>query len=120
MTTAEKSVRDYVSEVWANEVVRNIFIYSFLAWSMKNIYDENVFTGYLFNLVDHHNAEVGVVAGVSGLTMVILAPGLGVISDKYGRIVLLRAGTALGYLALSLMIYSITINSYSMILCRYV
>ena len=120
MAKDEKGMREYVSEAWANEVVRNIFIYSFLAWSMKNIYDENVFTGYLFNLVDHHTGEVGVVAGVSGLTMVILAPSLGVISDKYGRIVLLRAGTVLGYLALSLMIYSITVDSYSAILCSQV
>jgi len=120
MAKDEKGMREYVSEVWGNEVVRNIFIYSFLAWSMKNIYDENVFTGYLFNLVDHHTGEVGVVVGVSGLTMVTLAPGLGVISDKYGRIVLLRAGTVLGYLALSLMIYSVTVDSYSAILCSQV
>jgi len=111
---SERSTSEHI--VWSNEVVRNIFIYSFLAWSTKNIYDENVFTGYLFNLVDHHNAEVGFVAGVSGLTMVLLAPGLGVISDKYGRIVLLRAGTVLGFCALSLMMYAITIDSYDAIL----
>jgi len=91
-------------------------IYSFLAWSIKNVFDGNVFTGYLYNLVNHTNSKVGLVAGINGLSMLTLAPFIGIVSDKYGRIILLRVACIIGIFAIILTVYSITIDSYKAII----
>ena len=103
-------------DIWNNAVVRTICIYLFLAFSTKAIYDGNVYTGYLYNLVDHHNSQVGLASGVTGLTMVTLAPFLGIISDKYGRIVLLKVGLVCGYVAVALFLHAITVDNFNSIL----
>ena len=112
------SLRSYVDsdEIWFNEVVRSIFIYSFLTWSSKAVYDGNVQGVYLFTLVGNHNTEVGVAGGITGITGVVLAPIIGILSDKYGRTILLKASSITGYIAMIVTTYAIQTDNYQMVL----
>ena len=104
------------AEIWTNKVVIAVFTYSFLAWSSKGIYDGNVFSAYLFQLVGHRNLEVGIAAGVNGIVMVCLAPVVGWASDNYGRTILLKIGSVFGFMSLGLLAYAIGQNSYEYVI----
>eukprot|EP00605_Chrysophyceae_sp_TOSAG23-4_P001161 GSChrysophyteH1.ASY1.ANO1.1269.1 assembled CDS len=99
-----------------NEVLRAIFLWLFITFSTRSVFDGNVFSAYLFTLVGRHNAEVGIAGGVTGMTGVLLAPVVGILSDKYGRIILLKSGAFLGYISIIMIFYGVIKDSYRIVL----
>ena len=50
------------------------------------------------------------------MTGVLLAPVVGILSDKYGRIILLKSGAFLGYISIIMIFYGVIKDSYRIVL----
>ena len=80
-------------------------LYTFMAFNTvgRATWDGQVFPAYVYLVSGESNAAVGMLAGVNGLTQIIVGPVLGYLSDKYDRVKVLKASACVGLLAVSCM-----------------
>ena len=83
------------SAIFKNEVIVKLFVITFASFTAKSIYNGAVFSAYIFLLLNHENSAVGFIAGMSGLIGMIMAPIVGMISDKWDRTRFLRTSASL-------------------------
>lgn len=105
------------SAIFKNEVIVKLFVITFASFTAKSIYNGAVFSAYIFLLMNHANSAVGFIAGMSGLIGMIMAPIVGMISDKWDRTQFLRTSASFGFIAVVVAAYAVSKNDYSLILC---
>jgi MFS family permease len=103
-------------EIDASPVLKRVFFVYFMIMVSKAVYEGNVFSAYLYNLADQHTILVGIAAGVTGMVMVVMAPIMGTISDKYDRISLLKASGLMGLVAVATSYVALSLDNFNFVL----
>ena len=99
-----------------NGTAMKLFVITFASFTAKSIYSGAVFSAYIFLLMDRRNTAVGFLAGMSGLIGMIMAPIVGVISDKWDRTLFLRTSAFFGITAVGVAGYAVSKNMYSLMM----
>ena len=102
--------------VLRNGTAMKLFIITFASFTAKSIYNGVVFSAYIFLLMDRRNTAVGFLAGMSGLIGMIMAPIVGVVSDKWDRAQFLRSSALFGATAVVVAAYAVSQNMYSLMM----
>lgn len=112
----DESEEGSYSTIFKNEVIVKLFVITFASFTAKSIYNGAVFSAYIFLLMNRQNMAVGFLAGMSGLIGMIMAPIVGIISDKWDRTQFLRSSAFFGFVAVVVAAYAVSKNSYTLIL----
>mmetsp|Transcript_4768 Transcript_4768/g.7241 ORF Transcript_4768/g.7241 Transcript_4768/m.7241 type:complete len:323 (+) Transcript_4768:144-1112(+) len=95
--------------------IRLLMAFTFLSTSIRGVWDQNVMSLFVYLITDNSSVLVGVLAGVSGITQVLLTLSLATFADKYPRKLIMKLGGSCSLIGIALTSYAVVVGSYKVL-----
>lgn len=82
-----------------NENIKKCFTFTLISSCTRAIWDSSIFSSYVY-LLTGNNTSVGYLSGISGLILVLMAPLMGSLADKFERNIVLKFSGIVGIFAI--------------------
>jgi MFS family permease len=84
-----------------------VMLFAITANSIRNVWDQNIMSSFIYLLSDRSSYVVGFLTGTTGLVQALMAPVMGFFADKYPRVTVLRSSGIIGVVGILLTIPSV-------------
>jgi len=83
-----------------------ILIYTFLYFSSRSLWSQSVLSAFIYLLKDNDPEYVGLITGIMGVTQLLSSFPSGWAADRYGRQLVLRCGSIVGFVGIVTTLYA--------------
>lgn len=104
-STAASLAACFPSDFDAN--TRLVMLFAIAANSIRNVWDQNIMSSFIYLLSDRSSYVVGFLTGTTGLVQALMAPVMGFFADKYPRVAVLRTSGVIGIVGILLTLPSV-------------
>jgi MFS family permease len=100
----------------SEEVSRNIpliIAYTYFLQTSRSLWSNNILSSYVYLLKNNSPEAVGFITAIMGMSQVLVAFPAGHAADKYGRDRVLRLGSLVGFISISILCFAVYKQNYS-------
>lgn len=111
----ENSNHSSINDDGKKNIVFLVYLFTGFAYSSRAISEGQNFSAFVFYLTNGSASSVGFLTGLVGMTQIVVAPIMGIFSDKYPRVWLLRRTSFLGLFSVAFSTIAICVESYPLL-----